>query len=400
VSRRAPQILVALVALFGIVAVVLGIRHDGSNAGAPSKIADEVTLPTASPTDAAERASRAFLDAYVGSDGRVHRDDANDTVSEGQAYAMLLAVATSDSARFASVWDWTKANLLQADGSLAWHWVGGKIVDANAATDADIDAARALLLAADRFGQPTYRADGLALGTALLTNELVDAGAGPVLVAGPWATTSPATLNPSYTSPEAFAQLAAASGDPKWSAISTASVAVLDSLTKGGTQLPSDWAAVQADGSVLAIPPPGGGSVSYSYDAFRTLPRLAESCDAASRKLAAALDAPAQRTVDQPSAVANLDGSSQSAGTNPVFLVAAAAAAHAAGDGDRADELLDAAERSEIAAPSYYLAAWVALGRVVLDTTTLGGCGPHDIDTSGTATTTPIAATNSQGSQP
>ena len=86
-----------------------------------------------------------FLDRYVDDDGRVVRhDQGGDTVSEGQAYAMLLAVAADDRDRFAQVWDWTRAHLQRGDGLLAWRWAGGRVVDDEPATDADLDAARAL----------------------------------------------------------------------------------------------------------------------------------------------------------------------------------------------------------------------------------------------------------------
>ena len=44
-------------------------------------------------------ATERFLDAYVDPDGRVvRRDQGGDTVSEGQAYALLLATAVGDEA--------------------------------------------------------------------------------------------------------------------------------------------------------------------------------------------------------------------------------------------------------------------------------------------------------------
>jgi endoglucanase len=55
-------------------------------------------------------------------------------------------------------------------------------------------------------------------------------------------------------------------------------------------------------------------------------------------------------------------------------MVAAAAAADATGDRTRRDALLDAAERREMARPSYYGSAWVALGRVLLTTELAGSC--------------------------
>ena len=53
----------------------------------------------------ATAAARAFLTAYVDPDGRVvRRDQGGDTVSEGQGYALLLAVVLGDKARFQRVW--------------------------------------------------------------------------------------------------------------------------------------------------------------------------------------------------------------------------------------------------------------------------------------------------------
>ena len=49
-------------------------------------------------------------------------------------------------------------------------------------------------------------------------------------------------------------------------------------------------------------------------------------------------------------------------------LVAAAGAAHAAGHSGRSAELLDAAASLNRVQPTYYGAAWVALGRLMLTT--------------------------------
>ena len=66
-----------------------------------------------------ETTSGGFLDRYVDGDGRVVRhDQGGDTVSEGQAYAMLLSVAADDRSRFDRVWGWTRAHLRRSDGLL------------------------------------------------------------------------------------------------------------------------------------------------------------------------------------------------------------------------------------------------------------------------------------------
>src|SRR6266545_2779995 len=113
--------------------------------------------PEPSAEELARVAADRFLDHYMEPDGRVvRRDQGGDTVSEGQAYAMLITVATGDRARFARVWTWTAQHLQRPDGLLSWHWADGHVVDPEAAADADLDAARALVFAAERFDEPSY----------------------------------------------------------------------------------------------------------------------------------------------------------------------------------------------------------------------------------------------------
>src|SRR5439155_21267 len=93
-------------------------------------------------------AGREFLERYTAPDGRVRRlDQGDDTVSEGQAYGLLVAAALDDTGRFDAIWGWTRRHLRRSDGLLASHWQRGRVVDPQAATDADLDAARALLVA-------------------------------------------------------------------------------------------------------------------------------------------------------------------------------------------------------------------------------------------------------------
>ena len=133
-------------------------------------------------------------------DGRVvRRDEGGDVVSEGQAYGMLIAEAVGHETRFRSIWEWTNTHLRLADGLLALRWA-----DNNRAADADLDAARSLVLADRRFNAPELTEDGKRLGAAILETETVAvgtgaappsdvnpqgtwvAGSGRVLVAGNW----------------------------------------------------------------------------------------------------------------------------------------------------------------------------------------------------------------------
>jgi endo-1,4-beta-D-glucanase Y len=310
------------------------------------------------PADAAER----FLDRYVQEDGRVVRhDQGGDTVSEGQAYALLLAAAHGDEERFARVWEWTRAHLRRPDGLLAWRWADGRVADDEPATDADLDAARALLVAAQRFDEPRYADEGRAIGRAVAEHATTWAAEKTVLVAGPWARDE-AVVNPSYWSPRAYRALGLED-------VSAASRRLLDRLTEDG--LPPDWARVEAWG-VVPTGAPSGGEPAYSYDAVRVPLRLAESCDPADRDLAARLW---PRLRDHPGAAKRaLDGTPLTRDEHPAALAGAAAAAHAAGDRDAAEALLDRAQELDEQRPTYYGAASVALARTMLGSDALGDC--------------------------
>jgi endoglucanase len=81
-----------------------------------------LAIPSADRQGGARAAVERFFDGYMGADGRVSRhDQGGDTVSEGQAYALLLAAATRDEQRFEALWRWTRENLQRDDGLLAWR---------------------------------------------------------------------------------------------------------------------------------------------------------------------------------------------------------------------------------------------------------------------------------------
>jgi hypothetical protein len=70
----------------------------------------------------------------------------------------------------------------------------------------------------------------------------------------------------------------------------------------------------------------------------------------------------------------SLDGAPIGGQTHAASYVAAAAAAKAAGDDGATEQLLDRAQQANSSAPTYYGAAWVALGRVMLTSSALGSC--------------------------
>ena len=333
-------------------------------------------LRAASPADEAVVAAQAFVTRYVQADGRVvRRDQGGDTVSEGQAYGMLIAVALGDRQRFDAIWRWTAAHLQRADGLLSWHWVNGTVADAAPATDADLAAASALALAGERFADGRYTVESRRIGAAVLAGETTSAGSMRLLVAGPWARAS-RTVDVGYLMFNAMSRLWWVTGaDPGWAAVAAGGRTVLATLMAPAPHLPPDWSRVGGDGSVVATIAPDGRSPRFGYEAGRALVQLAVDCNATSRQLAAsAWPFFAGKAAGTIAAEYTLDGRAIGADRHPLSIVAAAASAQAAGRDDASDALLDEATALDRQHPTYYGGAWVALGRLWLDTPRLGGC--------------------------
>lgn len=340
---------------------------------------DRATVATEARSTAAT--ARDFLAHWV-MDGRVVRgDQGGDTVSEGQAYGLLVAAAAGDRDTFDAIWRWTRTNLMRPDGLLAWRWDNGRIVDAEPASDGDLDAARALVVAGARFGSTQYTEAGVKLGTAVLDRMSVETAVGRILLPGVWASAAePYAYNPSYASPVAFALLGQASGDPRWTELSAGSAAVTSALLRA-TALPPDWAQVHSDGTVEPMPGAAGkgASVRYGYDAQRLPLRYAESCSRSDVDLAGRLAPTLSRSGDLP-AESDLGGGPLTADRHPLALEARAAALSALGEKSAANTDLRAADRLAQSQPTYYGAAWAALGPLLLRSRVLGGCAPMTAD--------------------
>ena len=362
-------VIVAGVALAAV--AVLFLTGCGSSSSSATTSAQSTS---ASPKQQAETAAQHFLNRYVDRDGRVvRRDQGGDTVGEGQAYGMLMAAAIGDRRHFDKIWNWTQANLRRSDGLISFLWRDGHVVDPQAASDADLDATRALLVAACRFNHPAYRSDALQLGDAILKVEVGSATfqGNPVLTAGPWAITPPpVTVDPSYFAPASFLAMQAASKDPRWGGLGTSARAITSKLMPGPGRLPPDWAHLQGDTPVpIGDPSHPQATPRFGFDAVRTLVRFAEDPNPVGRRIAARAW-PAFENQDPTSLPVEHSLSGKPAGhtLHPVALVSAAGAADAAGHAAARDGLLAEAEALDRRSPTYYGAAWVGLGRIMLTT--------------------------------
>lgn len=319
-----------------------------------------------------------FLRTYVMPDGRISRpDQGGDTVSEGQAYGMLLAEVAGDDAAFGQIWRWTRTHLQQPDGLFAYHAAAsGRVLSTQPASDADLLIAWALL----RYGgagSAAMHADGRRVASAILAREVTTGPGGrPVLTAGPWATGRPASLDPSYWSLPAMHALAAMTGDAKWQELADAVVPLTAQITSDGRLLPPDWVALSASGSLRPEPAPSGAQpqTQYGLDAQRLVVWLAAGCDAQGRALAARWWGTLRQAGRTQAIALSPGGAVLDAAPSPVPIVASAAAATAAGDPQARTQLLAWADDQQRREPTYYGGAWTALAQALLSRNALSAC--------------------------
>lgn len=357
----------AAVALVSAGAACSGGGSESGGGGGPA--------PPQSASPSARSAASDFLHSYVLADGRVVRtDQGGDTVSEGQAYGLLLAQEAGDDATFAHIWQWTAAHLQRSDGLFSYHAnASGQVLDPQPASDADLLIAWALMRSSGP-NATTYHQAGRKVAAAVLAKEVTRLPDGsPVLAAGPWATGRPATLNPGYWSLPALHQLAALTGDSQWTSLESTAVSVIAKITDDGHALPPDWAALTASGALNPEPSPNGGQSQsqYGLDAQRTVVWFAASCDGQARSLAAGWWAALKEPARQRAIALSLNGSVINASTSALPYVAASASASAAGDESASTHLMAQATMQQHSLPTYYGGAWSALGPALLGGGTL-----------------------------
>lgn len=240
----------------------------------------------------------SYKDEYwEASSGRTLDRQQNDiTTSEGQSYTMLRAVWVSDKPTFDQTWKFTKEQLQHDDDSLfSWRWgekadgTFGVLTDQggqNAASDAEVDIALALLMAAERWQQMAYLDEAKRIINDTWEKEVVTVNGSHYLAANDlekFSENDTAIINPSYFAPYAFKAFAKVDEDKShdWEKLATDSYAILnqsidlalDKETSAG--LPPDWMLVNKQtGEITAANQPNL-TTNYSYDALRTPWRIA-----------------------------------------------------------------------------------------------------------------------------
>ena len=272
----------------------------------PTELPPTVTLsvvPSSLDRSFFETTWNNYRDRFIQTDGRVidWENDDQRTTSEGQAYAMLRAVIVDDPETFDQVLTWGEENLARRDGDALldhlWAWKWGPdaapdeaktwgILDANFATDADIDAVTALIMASRRWQTPAYLelaqtklADIWDLSTAdiALDNDL----SGRYLLPGPLEAFHPSPdvwyLNPSYFAPYAFRLFAQIDQRRDWLELITTGYRMLDaSAPLSAIGLPSDWVMLHSETPhYRKLPLTEAIKSVYGFDAYRVWWRVA-----------------------------------------------------------------------------------------------------------------------------
>ncbi len=218
---------------------------------------------------------RQFSERYIDA-GRVidGSDPRQISTSEGQAYALFFALLANDRKTFSELLNWTEQYLAQGDLAArlpAWLWGRDedglqRVLDDNAAADADSWLAFTLSEAGRLWGNHNYRTLGYFLAQRIASEEsaILDDGRRLLLPApAGFVSEGQLTVNPSYWMPQLFYRLASLYPHSHWPALADAAAELLVETAPRG--LSPDWSVRNAEGWQ------GGGKTSGrgSYDAIR-----------------------------------------------------------------------------------------------------------------------------------
>lgn len=264
-------------ALLGAAGLALALPRLAAAAPAatpPAPAAPAAAAPACHPaTDWA-----AFAARHIQPDGRVidFNTQQQQSTSEGQSYGLIFSLIHNDRATFSRVLAWTQANL--AGGSLskqlpAWQWGrkpegGWGVLDANAASDADLWIAYSLMEAGRLWNDTGYRTLGREVLALAVREEIINVpGLGRMLLPWPKSVASGPLwrLNPSYAPLQLLRYFQQADPTGPWNEVIDNTLRMFGAVTPKG--FAPDWCAWSQDSRSFVADPQKG--VTGSYDAIR-----------------------------------------------------------------------------------------------------------------------------------
>ena len=226
-------------------------------------------LPTTINHEKVQQAYDDFIARFYqesGDKARIKFDEPDNTVSEGIGYGMLIMVymdnATNNTqGKFDKLWKYYNSFL---NDNQLMHWkISGfsHVINHNAATDAEVDVAAALIQAYKQWGDDKYLNDARALVGKIYQHEVN--GNGYLKPGDAWDDEK----NPSYFSTAAMESFKNV-GSQDWNRVITNSYNLLKQVRNSNTGLVPDWCSEWGS-------PSGGDRGHYKYDAARTPWRIA-----------------------------------------------------------------------------------------------------------------------------
>ncbi|MDH4233656.1 MAG: glycosyl hydrolase family 8 [Gallionella sp.] len=210
-----------------------------------------------------------FKQRFMEPDGRVtDRSQGDISHSEGQGFAMLLAVHYGDNAAFSRLWLWTQQHLQVRDDSLlAWRWqpqLG--ITDRNNASDGDLLVAWALLRAYEKWHSAEHLKASQKIARDIRGKLLRRTAHGLVLLPGVEGFDKPEgiTINLSYWVFPALREIGRADPAPEWDELTRTGKTILQYAKFGRWGLPPDWLLLGEK-----VKPANGRPERFSYEAVR-----------------------------------------------------------------------------------------------------------------------------------
>ncbi|MEJ2567720.1 MAG: glycosyl hydrolase family 8 [candidate division WOR-3 bacterium] len=206
---------------------------------------------------------------------RVSTDNDSETRSEGMGYGMILSAYFGEQDLFDDLFAFYKSKRTsQALGLMAWQVTCSGILDYGSATDGDLDAAYALIVAYAQWGGDyLVEADNI---LAIIKDDYFFTCGGSVYTMSPgcngghWGGCD--LTDVSYYSPGYFEVFAEATEDDFWYDAADDAYTILNNGADATTGLVPDW---QSYDGVAGGDPPSGRDDYYHYDACRVPWRMA-----------------------------------------------------------------------------------------------------------------------------
>jgi endo-1,4-beta-D-glucanase Y len=220
-----------------------------------------------------EAAWKSYKQRFIRS-GRVIDDVNQISHSEGQGYAMLIAVKAGDRSGFDEIWQWTRRELYINDSGLAaWKWddrLSPHVPDQNNASDGDILIAWALIEAGNKWKERKYTDAARPILAALDRLNTALTKFGLALIPGrigfsPEDQPDGQVLNLSYWVFPAFERFKEVGSETDWAAVQATGLQLLKESRFGPLKLPADWIAIGSGKPA----PAKGFPANFSYNAIR-----------------------------------------------------------------------------------------------------------------------------------